>query len=71
PDCWSDGSACTALVLGADLVSVAGRPTKPFQGWRYLAADAAPPDLVEGPAAAGESDLPPRLRRELRELCLL
>jgi hypothetical protein len=58
-------------MLDAGLVSVAGRPTKPFQGWRYLAAEAAPPDLVAGPAAAGESDLPPRMRRELRELCLL
>src|SRR5262245_48904987 len=37
-DRYEDGSACAALHLDPRLVPVAGRPTKPFQGWRYLAA---------------------------------
>ncbi|MBN8926757.1 MAG: hypothetical protein BGO51_08215 [Rhodospirillales bacterium 69-11] len=70
-DQWSDGSACTALILDPALVQVAARPTKPFQGWRYLAADDAPVDLDELPPAIGEGDLPPALRSALRSLCLL
>ena len=70
-DQWSDGVACTGFVLDPVLVALAGRLTKPFQGWRYLAAEDAPPDLIAAPAAQGEQELPPRLRRELRELCLL
>jgi hypothetical protein len=66
-----DGSACTGLVLNPTLVQLAGRPTKPFQGWRYLQPEAAPPDLALGPRAHGEEYLPPALRRELRVLCLL
>lgn len=66
-----DNTACTALILDPHLVPVAGRPTKPFQGWRYLPADDAPPDLVTGRPARGEAALPPALRQELRALCLL
>lgn len=70
-DHWEDQSACAGLVLDPRLVAVSARPTKPFQGWRYLRADEAPPDLVQGRAARGEAALPPALRRELRALCLL
>jgi hypothetical protein len=66
-----DGTPCTGLLLAPELVPLAGRPTKPFQGWRYLRADEAPQDLALGPRAVGEDDLPPALRRELRVLCLL
>jgi hypothetical protein len=70
-DHWDDGSACAGLVLDPMLVPLAGRPTKPFQGWRYLAAPDAPPDLASAPRAAGEAALPATLRRELQALCLL
>ena len=70
-DTWSDNTPCTALVLDPHLIPLEGRPTKPFQGWRYLRADDAPADLALGPPARGESALPPALRRELRALCLL
>jgi hypothetical protein len=70
-DSRDDGRACTGLVLDPALVPLAGRPTKPFQGWRYLHPDAAPRDLSSGPAARGEDLLPPLLRRELQMLCLL
>ena len=32
-DRWEDGSRCAGLLFDAALVTVAGRPTKPFQGW--------------------------------------
>lgn len=66
-----DGSACTGLLLDPRLVPLAGRPTKPFQGWRYLRPEEAPPDLMRGRRARGEDALPPSLRRELQALCLL
>jgi hypothetical protein len=71
PDHWDDGTACTALVLDPTLVAVEGRPTKPFQGWRYLTPEAAPRDLAAAPTADGEADLPEHLRRDLRALGLL
>lgn len=66
-----NGEACTGLVLDRKLIPLAGRPTKPFQGWRYLRPEDAPADLVVGPPARGEAALPPALRRELQALCLL
>ena len=68
---WDDGSKCAALVLDPVLVPVAARPTKPFQGWRYLAPEAAPPDLSALPEAAGADELPDAMRRELEALGLL
>jgi hypothetical protein len=70
-DRWDDGSACAGLVLAPDLVPLSGRPTKPFQGWRYLIPSDAPPDLTAIPLAVGEAALPASLRHELRALCLL
>lgn len=70
-DVWDDGTTCAGLVLDPLLVPVAARPTKPFQGWRYLAAAAAPPDIAAMAVAAGIETLPPRLRAELEGLGLL
>jgi hypothetical protein len=66
-----DGSACTGLVLDPRLVPLAGRPTKPFQGWRYLRPEEAPGDLRLGKRAKGVDSLPPGLRHQLQVLCLL
>ena len=66
---WEDGSGCVGLVLDPRLVAVEARRVQPFQGWRYLAADAAPPDITDRPVETGE--LPSALRRELQTLCLL
>nr|WP_246522787.1 DUF1489 domain-containing protein [Neoroseomonas eburnea] len=69
---WDDGTACAALVLDPTLVPVEARPMKPFQGWRYLKPEEAPPDVaLERPAARGLDRLPPKLRRDLAELCLI
>jgi hypothetical protein len=70
-DQWDDGSACAGLILDPKLVPLTGRRTKPFQGWRYLAAADAPPDLGLASRATGEAALPASLRRELQMLCLL
>ena len=68
---WDDGTACAGLHLDPELVAVAGRPTRPFQGWRYLEAEAAPPDLADVGEAGGVEALPEAMRRELQALGLL
>lgn len=70
-DQWDDGTACAGIVLHKTLVPVAARPIRPFQGWRYLSGEDAPPDLVKPGKAKGEEKLPPALKRELRDLGLL
>ena len=69
---WEDGTACAGIVLDRALVPVQGRQTRPFQGWRYLTAEAAPEDVGAATAAPrGIEALPPKLRRELAALGLL
>lgn len=63
----ADGIRRCQLVLEPKVHRVEPRPSRPFQGWRYLAAKDAPPDLAGGESAA----LPDALRRELRSLGLL
>jgi hypothetical protein len=65
-----DGSPCAVLVLDETLVPVRPAGRRPFQGWRYLQASDAPPDLGRSDAAR-LADLPPRMRKELAELGLL
>lgn len=54
------------LVYAKDLIVVAPRPRRAFQGWRYLDAKDAPPDVGK----AGKA-LPEKLQRQLAELGLL
>lgn len=70
-DAWDDGTRCAGLVLDPALVPVAARQVKAFQGWRYLAPEAAPADVTAGGAAEGAEAMPERLRAELRALGLL
>jgi len=65
-----DGTPCCLLILKSELLAVRPLPRRPFQGWRYLPAEEAPPDLKEG-AAAGMATMPPRLKKQLAELGLL
>jgi hypothetical protein len=49
------------------------RPTarRPFQGWRYLPADATPPDLARVTDAGVDPAMPTEMRCELSRLGLL
>ena len=64
-----DGIGRCRLVLDPKCVLVQPRPYRAFQGWRYLEAKDAPPDLNR--VARGAAKMPEPLRRELRELGLL
>ena len=65
----SDGSRCCLILLDKGLVPVRPVPRRAFQGWRYLDAADAPPDLGKG--AEDLARLPPKMRRDLAELGLL
>ena len=69
-DTYDDGSRCARIEVEPVLIRVSPVRTKPFQGWRYLAAADAPPDVDAADATIGDT-LPAALRRELRALCLL
>jgi hypothetical protein len=66
-----DLTPCTSFILDPELVTLVGRPTRPFQGWRYLDPDGAPPDMPAFGAIMGLDGLPATLRQELRALCLI
>ena len=53
------------VTLDDDVVMTAPAPRRAFQGWRYLEAKAAPPDIG---AAGSEGAIPTDLARRLREL---
>ncbi len=58
-----------ALVFDPEIVAVDPAPHRPFQGWRYLEARDAPPDL----SGRRQLDLrmPPEMADELRSLGLI
>ncbi len=56
------------LVLDPEVIRVVARPSRPFQGWRYLTAADAPADAS---AQGANDELPEALQRELRGLGLL
>ncbi len=64
-----EGRPYVIVEFDRTLVPVMPRRHRPFQGWRYLEAKNAPPDLPKG--AKGDDELPPALAEELRELGLL
>lgn len=68
---FTDGEGISRchLVMEPVVVPVVPRPFRPFQGWRYLAAKDAPPDLGGGSETGAE--MPEELRRELASLGLL
>jgi hypothetical protein len=64
-----DGVPRCELRLDPKLIEVSPRRHRPFQGWRYLEAKDAPPDLGVGRARGDR--LPAALEEELRALGLL
>ena len=67
-DEFADGTPAAAFILHPTLVRTEVRPTRPFQGWRYLAGEAAPADLD---LASEMAAIPTQLQAELRALCLI
>ena len=63
-----DGILRCALHLDAGIVRTEAALRRPFQGWRYLAPEAAPRDLKLGHVA--DEALPPALAQALAELGL-
>ena len=65
----TDGIGRCKLWLDGEVLAVAPRPMRPFQGWRYYQPKDAPPDLDE--SQPGFAEIPEGLRRELAALGLL
>ena len=64
------GEKC-AIALAPGPVLVQPRPLRAHQGWRYLEAADAPPDLASGDAGEGIDALPAGRVRELQSRWLL
>ncbi len=63
-----DGIRRCALVLDRALIRTSAVPRRPFQGWRYLDAGDAPPDLA--PGRDRDDALPAALAAELADMGL-
>ena len=63
-----EGKRYCLFRLDPELVLVVPTQRGPFQGWRYLSADAAPPDLTAGADGEMPSD---EMLKELRSLGLI
>lgn len=66
-DIDDEGRPYCRIRVQRSIVQTAPAAWKAFQGWRYLEADRAPPDLSAGDSA----DLPTEMASELRRLGLL
>ncbi len=66
----ADGIPRCGLALDPVIVATEPGPRRAFQGWRYLNAADAPPDLASG-AAHADAAMPPAMRQALTELRLI
>ncbi|GFE51034.1 lysophospholipase [Roseobacter cerasinus] len=64
-----DGIRRCAIVLEPEVIRTQSSLKRPFQGWRYLKPEDAPPDLPKG--RASEEALPVELNRALAEIGVL
>ncbi|MBV1925960.1 MAG: DUF1489 domain-containing protein [Rhodobacteraceae bacterium] len=64
-----DGIRRCAIVLDPELHRTQSALRRPFQGWRYLTVDDAPPDLPKG--RSNDDALPEALNRALAEIGIL
>jgi len=64
-----DGIRRCGLVLAREVFRTQAAPRRAFQGWRYLPATDAPPDLPKG--RGDEEPLPPELSEKLGEIGIL
>ncbi|MSQ85988.1 MAG: DUF1489 family protein [Alphaproteobacteria bacterium] len=65
-----NGKSQCIVELDPKLIETEPYPFRPFQDWRYLKPDAAPPDIRSG-AAHIDPHMPSALRVELRRPGLL
>lgn len=66
-----DHTACR-IMLDDTIVETHPWPHRPFQGWRYLKAEDAPPDLLDKSLDGDETaEMPEQMRAELADLGLL
>lgn len=63
----AEGRRYCLIEVDPRLVASLPRPWRPFQGWRYLPPEAAPPDR----SAAADEPPPERMLAELRALGLI
>jgi hypothetical protein len=64
-----DGIERCRIVFAPKIIRVRPTPRRAFQGWRYLSAEDAPPDLTARDAEL--ANMPESLQRELAALGLL
>ena len=60
----ADGKPACGIVLSPEIIQVVPTKMRIFQGWRYLEAKDAPPDI----GADDAGDMPAELAAELRDL---
>jgi hypothetical protein len=65
-----EGRTMCGIVFDPVLVPTRAQARRPFQGWRYLPVEDAPPDMPEFERGAIDA-LPPEMRAELAALALL
>lgn len=63
----ADGIERCVITMEPRVIRTEAQPRRAFQGWRYLTAEDAPPDLGK----MGRGGMPPELGRELAALGLL
>ncbi len=68
PEQDETGRVKCGLVLAPEIIATEPRPRRPFQGWRYLKPEDAPPDLPHSP---NPDAMPSSMRNELAILGLL
>jgi hypothetical protein len=66
----AEGRAMCGIVFDPVLAPTRPQARRPFQGWRYLPREDAPPDLSRTERAAVEA-MPAEMRAELAALALL
>lgn len=64
----ADGINRCRIVMARGVIRTRAAPRRPFQGWRYLTPEDAPPDLAG--TRASEEDLPHELSLALAEIGL-
>ena len=65
----ADGIARCALVLDAQVIRTEAAARRPFQGWRYLQPNDAPPDLAK--ARPSDDALPAEMQAALASIGIL